>query len=204
MTIIQKPRSRQGPRGHAKFSAIVQALFGLAELLESRIWPQRSTEPTNLSSGIRKSPQRAWFMGSQRSLHISLCPQTACATLSVVFPLVWMCYLLTSSYIHLSLHPTVDFFSHTQERPLRCTGKLGCRWCRRFAEDQIKENCASICTIINTNTHTKTSLMPAHVRFSSVTESNQLCHPSHKSPSTAVAPSPDGNRPRPVALVSVS
>lgn len=59
VTIIQKPRSRQGPRGprgHAKFSAIVQALLGLAEVLESRIWPQRNTEPTNLSSGIRKSP----------------------------------------------------------------------------------------------------------------------------------------------------
>lgn len=56
----------------------------------------------------------------------------------------------------------------------------------------------------HTHTHTKTSQMPAHVQFSSVTKSNQLCHPCHKSPSTAVAPGPDGNRPRPVALVSVS
>lgn len=146
-------------------------------------------------------------MGSQRSLHISLCPQTACATLSVVFPLVWVCYLLTSSYIHPSLHPTVDFFfSHTRA-PAELHGET---WLSAVQEVCQRPNqgklgyCASICTIINTNTHTKTSLMPAHVQFSSVTESNQLCHPRHKSPTTAVAPGPDGNRPRPVALVSVS
>lgn len=31
---------RQGHRGHNNSSAIVQPLFGLAELLKSRIWPQ--------------------------------------------------------------------------------------------------------------------------------------------------------------------
>lgn len=98
------------------------------------------------------------------------------------------------------------FFSHTRA-PAALHGET---WlstvqevCRRPDQGKLGY-CASICTIINTNTHTKTSLMPAHVQFSSVTESNQLCHPRHKSPSTAVAPGPDGNRPRPVALVSVS
>lgn len=49
------------------------------------VWPQHNTEPTDLSRGIRKSPQHMWFMGSQRSLHISSYPQTAWATLAVFF-----------------------------------------------------------------------------------------------------------------------
>lgn len=85
--------SRQGQRSHNNSSAIVQPLFGLAELSKFRIWPQRNAEPTNLSRGIRKSPQHMRFMGSQQSLHISSHPKTACATLSVFFPSVWVCYL---------------------------------------------------------------------------------------------------------------
>lgn len=107
--------SRQGQRGHNNSSAVVQPLFGLAELSKSRIWPQRNAEPTNLSRGIRKSPQHMWFMGSQQSLHISSHPETACTTFNVFFPLVWMCYLFVylfifHSFIPLSLNSTTVFF----------------------------------------------------------------------------------------------
>lgn len=91
--------SRQGQRSHNNSSAIVQPLFGLAELSKFRIWPQRNAEPTNLSRGIRKSPKHMRFMGSEQSLHISSHPETACVILSVFFPSVWVCYLCTYLFI---------------------------------------------------------------------------------------------------------
>lgn len=85
--------SRQGQRGHNNSSAIVRPLFGLAGLSKSRIWPKCNSEPTNLSRGIRKTPQCMRFKGSRQSLRISPRPETARATLNVFSPSVWVCYL---------------------------------------------------------------------------------------------------------------
>lgn len=76
------------------------------------VWPQHNTEPTDLSRGIRKSPQHMWFMGSQPSLHISSYPQTAWATLSVFFPSVWVCYSFIYLVIYMSLHSSGDFLTN--------------------------------------------------------------------------------------------
>lgn len=40
---------RRGCRGHDDSCAVVDSLFGLAELSKSRIYPQYDTEPANLS-----------------------------------------------------------------------------------------------------------------------------------------------------------
>lgn len=69
---IPEKDPRRGCSGHDDSCAIVQTLFGLAELSKSRIYPQYDTEPANLSWGIRKSPELMWFMGSQRSPHFSV------------------------------------------------------------------------------------------------------------------------------------
>ncbi len=193
----QEARSRQGQRGRNNSSAIVQSLFGLAELSKSRIWPQHNTEPTNLSRGVRKSPQHSRFTGSRQSLRISSHPVTACAT-QCFFHRSW-CFIY--SYILLFFHSRVAFLTSGCLLCLSTLMEVTEVWWR--AKQTKPGYCASICYPINTNTH-QTSLKPVHVQFSSVTESNQLCHPCHKSPSAAAAPSPDGNRPCSLALASVS
>lgn len=75
------------------------------------VWPQHNIEPTDLSRGIRKSPQHMWFMGSQPSLHISSYPQTAWATL-FLFPSVWVCYSFIYLVIYLSLHSIGDLLTN--------------------------------------------------------------------------------------------
>lgn len=141
------------------------------------------------------------FLGSEQSLHISSHPETACATLDMLFPLVWVCYLFISSFIHF-LHSIVFESSHTSSRQFFCPWRS-----QRFLMKNKSSKSGLLCFHLPYHKHKhthSTSLKPVHVQFSSVTESNQLCHPRHKSPSTPVAPGPDGNRPCSVALASVS
>lgn len=77
-----------------------------------------------------------WFMGSQQILHISSYPQTTCATLSVFFQLVWVCYSFMYSFLHLSLHTiVVVFFSQIRWGNLDDGG---------YDEQQIKENWVTV------------------------------------------------------------
>lgn len=151
--IIIQAHSRQGQRGHKNFSAIVQPLFGLAELSKSRIWPQHNAKPTNLSRGIRKRPQHMRFTGSLWSLRIFSHPEMTCPTFNVFFPLAWVCYYLSSShwFSHESGYLLCLFMGtrHTEVKEI---------WWR--ASQTKVGYCASICNIININTHTVATPCP--------------------------------------------
>lgn len=90
------------------------------------------------------------FLGSEQSLHISSHPETACATLDMLFPLVWVCYLFISSFIHF-LHSIVFESSHTSSRQFFLSVEVT----EVFDEEQIKQKWVTVLpsAVSQTQTH---------------------------------------------------
>ena len=170
-----------------------QPLFGLAELSKSRIWPQHNARTHKFVKRNKEKVQQLMrFVGSQQSLHNSSHPETSCTTLHVFFPLLRVCYLfipsLLLSFISSNTFHSLVFPQHV-EFPDVCPWEtsvidtLEVRWRSSLPTTTNRSGFTVVpfAPFVNTNAHCKKELKPVHVQFSSVTKSNQLCHPRHKS-----------------------
>lgn len=168
-----------------------QPLFGLAELWEVQdLATAQHRAHKFVKRSKEKSTAHAVYGVTAKSLHFFTSRDSMHNTHnSVFFPLVWVCYLFIPSFpfpVILFIHS----FSTISQAAIGNVGDGGhggpCEEHVWWGPQTRLGYCGSFRSIMNIQIQTRTlrgGKATVHVQFSSVTESNQLCHPRRKSPS---------------------